>query len=462
MGLGSLWETPKYTVQGSLVFTPLGLGGEMGLLAAMGESPLALEAEMAILRSRAIVAPVLEEEGLDEVKRVFSNPFTRLNEHAKAHLRLVDPPQYARLGTESNFGVISEVDSTTRAPDEALEDFRDNGHFAIAGVPSRSITPSSAGIITVTLEAADPFHAQRILEGILNDFLALHLAWRSDKGQVISTFIQGQIDALKTELETAESALQAFRESTEVFSVSAEAQTLASILLESEKENRRLRIEAAQLDAMLSALAEGAPAEDILGALDIGGTQFADFETSPGLDFLGQTNSLAMSLAELERQDRVLALTMTPQHPQRIALSEGIRTRREQLLSSLRNSRDRLNEMMSAGDEIQSEYEVQLASLPGLSTQAVRLMRDVEILTATYTFLLQKSKEMEISTASTVSRTRILESPVIIPEPSSPSPKLRAVLALFFGFLSALGGVFLAEARANRPRPTPSPPPPSS
>lgn len=480
-GVAALWETPLYTSRGSLVFNPPSLAEGPAGLALSGESPLFLEAEVEILRSPAVLEPALDLAALRAgVAPVPIAPLERIVDNFRAHTRRLDggPPVYPRvdglrisgdtrhvvltadgtgasvsyegrgIGAVPPTGLFESPEASfrlsgpftagdykvnTRPADRSLQALRDRLRLRISGVPRRSLTGASAGVVTVSLSDPDPERARRAVEAVLESFLSLHLSWRADWGAVSSGFIADRLADVDEELAAAERELEAFRASNGLLGIDAAAAAVEEDLVGLEARLDRLEVERDQVSALLAAMRAGAPAEQIL----LGPMTAVDSR---------ELNGRAATLAELEGLDETLALVQTPNHPERAALQARIEAARGGLASGLDAA---LLHLETEAEAAREEFSAALGArreLPALTTELLRREREVEVLADTYTFLLQKQQEAAIAGASTATRVQRLESPVAAPEPDSPSLKWRALLGLLLGAFAGVVAGLAAEA----------------
>lgn len=88
-----------------------------------------------------------------------------------------------------------------------------------------------------------------------------------------------------------------------------------------------------------------------------------------------------------------------------------------------------------------------IQALPVTQQELLRLNRDMQVTTQTYTLLLNKSQEQDILRAGSIGNVRVIDNAdVNVEEPAKPMRKLIVVLATLLGGLTAVIIVFLRQA----------------
>ncbi len=138
---------------------------------------------------------------------------------------------------------------------------------------------------------------------------------------------------------------------------------------------------------------------------------------------LGKVVEVEQELAELRVQESELRLNYGPDHPRMRALAE----RRASLQS------------------IRGELEGEVADLPEVQQQALRLRREVEVSTSLYTGLLNTAQELRVVRAGTVGNVRVLDEAEVNPNPVRPQRTLILALSVVLGGMLGVMAVFGRE-----------------
>lgn len=164
-------------------------------------------------------------------------------------------------------------------------------------------------------------------------------------------------------------------------------------------------------------------AEDALHAFQMR-TRSVDvsLETKAVLD---QSVAYDTQLSELRLKRTDLDRLYTRQHPASIALSNQI-GQVEGLKASLQNK---------------------IKALPETQQELLRLTRDMQVSSQTYTLVLNKSQEQDIIRAGNIGNVRIIDNAdVNVEEPVKPMRALIVAIAMLLGALLAIAIVFLRQA----------------
>ncbi|NII72874.1 tyrosine-protein kinase Etk/Wzc [Dyella sp. SG562] len=133
----------------------------------------------------------------------------------------------APLRLDTPLGVaILQIGSIDAAENSRFELQRQPRLKAIADVQERIgviAKAKDAGVITVTLDGADPARTARYLNALGDAYVHFNSAQKAEQAQKSLDFLQQQLPALKRELETAEDALLAFRDRHEVIDLGESA-----------------------------------------------------------------------------------------------------------------------------------------------------------------------------------------------------------------------------------------------
>ena len=188
---------------------------------------------------------------------------------------------------------------------------------------------------------------------------------------------------------------------------------------------------AAEATQSLEFLSEQVP--EVRKKLDAAQTALNKFQTgNRSVDISAETQSVLDRIVDLERQisEQNLKRTemerrFTRQHPNFQALMNQI--------SQLQNQK--------------TELEKQIGTLPSTQQELLRLNRDVEVSSETYSMLLNKTQELDIIRAGTVGNVRIVDHAAAdIDKPIKPNKPLIVIVATLLGGIIAVAFVYVREA----------------
>ena len=169
----------------------------------------------------------------------------------------------------------------------------------------------------------------------------------------------------------------------------------------------------------------------VRGELEVAENRLARFrEENSTLDLsletetlLSQAVDVEKKITELELKRAELGRLYTPTHPLLITLDE----QKGQLVAQ------------------KAQMESQTSDLPDLQKKLLTLMREVEVSTQLYTFLLNKTQELRVVQAGTVGNVRVIDHAESSIFPVRPRKKFILLLGGLCGAIGAFGFLYLRE-----------------
>lgn len=374
------------------------IGAESGKPDRSPERP-SLEGQMEVLRSRALLQPVIAAVGADiEVGRALAWGRVPIgHRHGVVVERLDLPPalrgQGLTLKVEQGRWQLHDADDTLLATGEvgvavtALADGEPSQiHVAAAGprpvhlriaqaVPAKAYEKvlerlrvfepgKDSGVIRLSYEDTVPERAPRLLNGLVEAFLEQDVVRRKEAALQALGFLQDQLPALKRRVELDEDALASYRQKEQTIPGPAESETL-----------------------------------------------------------LRQRAELSRDLTLLTTRADQLGARLTPQHPELMAV-------REQQATVERALR---------------RLEASIQRRPGQMRDIVRLERETQIGSQMYTAALAQSQQLRLAVASRLSDARQLDPAVPPVEPERPRFAATLGIGLALATLAALGCALLMQ-----------------
>ncbi|MHB1543541.1 MAG: GNVR domain-containing protein [Gammaproteobacteria bacterium] len=402
--LYALTATPIYRADALLQVEkqPSALSQANALLGGLFATGASTQAEVEILRSRAVLFPVVRRLGLAIAIRSpaghhYDGLEAALEQRALVIRRWVVPRSargkklllvasdrgHFRLETRKRVsilqGVVGQpVRSPTgfalwitrlRArPGQAFRIERVETEQAVTGLRSGLSAIElgvRTGIIELALEGPHPRWLDRVVNAIVDQYRLENVAAKATQARESLRFIDRQLPRLKRKLGLAETRFNRYRAQNHIVDVSAQTRA-----------------------------------------------------------FLSEATSLEEVLTEFKLRLADLSQSYEPGFPLVRAL-----LREERQLETQKNT-----------------LRTAIEALPLKEQQYIRLKRDVEIYTRLYMALLAKAQDLEVEKAGTVGNVRVVEHAVVPDLPVKPNRRLLAILGVFLGGGLALGAVFLKRA----------------
>jgi tyrosine-protein kinase Etk/Wzc len=146
---------------------------------------------------------------------------------------------------------------------------------------------------------------------------------------------------------------------------------------------------------------------------------------------------------QLEREANLK--TTKPDNPLILAMNSALEKVRRNIYGALENVKQAYLISGESLDKRQEDLQGHISALPGKSMQLLTIQRQQKILEELYSFLLQKRMETSISSASTISNSRLLEPAMNTGVLVSPDIKKIYTLYLMLGILIPVGIASLIE-----------------
>jgi tyrosine-protein kinase Etk/Wzc len=249
-------------------------------------------------------------------------------------------------------------------------------------------------------------------------------------------FIDTRLAALKAELNGIEGHLASDIEKNETFDLEDQSKKYLDNIGETEKTLIEMNVRLRLADMLY----------DYIGGKD---NVYRLVPTSMGIEepvllqFVTEYNRV-----QTEREATLR--TSTRDNPSIKALDANLEKMRRDIREALQNVKNGYSVTISSIQHAEAEMRAQLNTLPGKSMQLLNIQRQQKILEELYSFLLQKKIESSISSASTISNSKILEPALARSNPISPDRKKVYSFYLMLGLLLPVGVIFLLEVMRDK------------
>jgi polysaccharide biosynthesis transport protein len=297
-------------------------------------------------------------------------------------------------------------------------------------------------LAVIKLEDADPDRAQRVLTALVDVYMNMNLEDAHASTIQAADWLHGQLDKLKTELESSEMSLHEYKETKNILSLSLDDQS------------NMLREEMKQLNEALTSVR--AKREQIAARRgELAKVRADDPKSLPASELL--QSSLLQSMRRdhedaLRDRDALLMSGKGKNHPEVRSAEAKVELTLAALLSEVRNIQGALD-----GDlAVVKREEAGLAGLfEGAQKKAFalnlleieynRLRRSKDNNEKLYALVLERTKESDLSRMLRVNNIRVVDPPTHPGGPVRPQVPLNIGTGLFVG---SLLGIAAAIARA--------------
>jgi capsular exopolysaccharide synthesis family protein len=470
------YSVPIYHVQSSLLInndqngSPGGKEGERLDQLFMFQPSTNLSNEIEILKSRPLLARVARDLGLQtEYYNKGKIRSTFIYEEMPFHMVILDQPDtlnsfsfgliikdndHFLLNQEKTPHVFGEpfMIGTTRvvlirngiiqvqrllSPEfvvnwTPLIDYAENMSSSLKVVQVNN----SATILTLSQEAPNIKSGVDVLNTIMAVYDTLIV---EDKNRIaIQTlrFIDNRLDTLKNELGGTEGALRIFMEKAQLFNIDEQSKSY----LETLSKNSDNKI---QQEVQL---------EILLWLINYIGNAQNDYKAVPvNLGIIEP--SLQQLIAEYNRLQLEREANLETTGPGNQVI-KGLESSLEKLRTNIKEALQNVRQSyLIAGKKLaqnESEIKGNLTALPGKSMQTLNIERRQKILEDLYSFLLQKKLETTISSASTISNSKVIEPARGNTTPIRPDAKSLYLSYLLIGLLIPISIIVVIEIMSDK------------
>ncbi|HEX8363206.1 MAG TPA: polysaccharide biosynthesis tyrosine autokinase [Longimicrobium sp.] len=472
----TFWMSPVYESEAALrivaekssaggMLEQLGDIADLGALTGLGADDV--DTELGVMRSRRMADPVAEAVGLQvellsprlprsEVLKVVAAPrdravgVYRLDRQADGSYAArveeskekVALPGRVEIGTPFSVGGVTlalSPELKSSAPETVkfeIRPFRE----AVDELQDELVVDrqeSGSRLVEVGYRHKDPEVAAAVVNGLADGFIAYKRTTSTGESRSSATVLREQVESYRVRLAEAENRLRTFRESARVLAPEAEAEQ--EIRRSGEMRGRfdDMRVEQASLRQLLADI-RGAPR----GASTSAYRKLASF---PPLMRNPTVGTLLNTLTALDNERAVLLGRRTDEDEDVKLLSSRITGIEQQLLRIADDHLRSLDLQLASADQAIARVDAEMASMPGLDMQFVRLTRDVKLLNEVYLLLQARLKEAEITEAVTQDAAQVVDYGLVAHRPSSPQPLLNLVLSVVLGLMMGVAGAITRD-----------------
>lgn len=350
--------------------------------------------------------------------------------------------------------IIAELD----LPDEDKEKLTAEG-FAKKNLEVTNIKKTD--LITISAYGKTPEEAQRISQGVADNFLALMTKLNKEDNSTTLKFLDERIKIAKEEMETAENKLAAYQQEHKIYAPDEQAKaiianlnnydtTIAQLQAQSEGDSAKLAGVTSQLEQQNASLLEynvsdntniGNIRESIVNKrVELVGLQQQFTDEHPDvIKAKEELNSLEKSLSdEIAKAVNSQSVTLSP--VQASLLKDKIST---EVQISVNNA------SLEALKAKQAEAQESIATLSADTVEYMRLSREANITGQEYTSLVQNYEQTRIQEAKDSMDIQIIDAADLPKEdmPAKPNKKLIVVIGFVLGIMFSFGYILYNYSR---------------
>ena len=281
-------------------------------------------------------------------------------------------------------------------------------------------------LIDVVVQDTDPKRAQQLAQSMIKEFVDLSFEQKLSVSSSATDFLRQESDRLKAKLQSAEQAVQKYREDHKAVSLEDKQNIIVEKLKALNVKVTEAKAERLRLEADVAAIKEGKARtpEDML--------------LLPSVAALPVVVELRKELAD--KQSRFKAESQTRGLQQ--ALDRTLLNAGNMVIKSYESARSTEARLAAA----LQEQERAALELNKIAIPYNALVREVETDRALYDSILTRMKETNVTKGVAESNLRMVESPLVAVKPVKPSFLKILALALLAGFVVGCGAVLWVDA----------------
>ena len=280
-----------------------------------------------------------------------------------------------------------------------------------------------ANLIKVYFLDTIPERADAYINALISIYMEDSLFKKDKTNNRILTFLDEQLNNIKSKLEESENKLEKYKSQNSVE---------PTIKVKDSFD----KLSAIDLDLSALALKEKL-AKNLMTFvqnnrnLDAIGPTLLEFKDEATIKFIN-------TLEELQQQEEELSIEFTDQYPKLKSVKKRIKRIKRKIFLNIKNLKSTLVTKRKNLESQKIKYEKLLKELPKDEKKLVSFQRDYEVNSKMYTYLLEKKAENELIKVASVSNYEIIDSAYTAMVPIKPKRSMVLIIAAVTGFIFAL------------------------
>jgi tyrosine-protein kinase Etk/Wzc len=281
------------------------------------------------------------------------------------------------------------------------------------------VEPSSklSSVVDLSYRDVDPLRAENILDQLI---IAYQQSANEEKDALARNtllFVNERLNIVSHDLDSIEKKVQKYKSGNQAVDISTQGQLFLQNVNANDQKLGDVSTQIAVLDQVESFVkskenSSGGIVPSTLGVNDPVLSQLID----------------KLYTSELEYSQ--LKKTVGENNPSLLAIADRINKIKPSILSNISSQRQSLNATRQNIYSNNGSYNSLLQNVPQKERQLLEISREQQLKTSLYAFLLQKREESELSYASAVSNSRVVDYAQAGPNPVSPNRNLIYILCI--------------------------------
>jgi tyrosine-protein kinase Etk/Wzc len=290
---------------------------------------------------------------------------------------------------------------------------------------------TNADVIEMTLNCKVPERGKDLLNDLISVYNRASIDEKTKATKSSIHFINDRLNFISKDLNAVEKNEENYKISHRIDDLSGQGKAFVENVKENDSKLSEVNLELSSLKQISDYVSAPKGTDYIPSLIGV---------TDPII--LNQVNQLMQLLEQHER----LLQTTGRLNPIVKAMDKHIQQVNRALINSVNDLRASLNRKKATLEASNSKFEGSIRTIPTQERELLAIERDKSIKEGLYKLLLQKQEEAALSSATTVSDSRVIESPYSTNVPIKPQPGTVYLLALVFGIFVPLAYVFSKDA----------------
>ena len=282
-----------------------------------------------------------------------------------------------------------------------------------------------SSIITLNYKDEIPQQSEDILNEIILMYDKVSIDEKNSLAKSTLQFVNDRLNAVSKDLDVIEKTVQQYKAGSGTSDISMQGQMYLQNVSYNDQELGKLNMELA-----------------ILNQADksIDNTNSASSDLIPSIIGISDPH-IAQLITELNNKEleyERLKKTVAENNPLLLSIKDQINKIKPGIAENIRSKKKNLEASKGNLLSTNSRYASMLSSIPQKEKELLEISRDQNVKNSIYSFLLQKKEESELSYASNLSDSRVINSAQSSKYPVSPNKLLIYLGALIAAFVSVL------------------------
>lgn len=301
-----------------------------------------------------------------------------------------------------------------------------DGNITVAEAGDGGADSAKSFLVKLSFENPNPYVSQDFLNSLMMTYMGQTHAWATGEASSTYSYLNLQLDKVRSALETADKHLAGYQSKSGVLSVTSNAQALITQMADYESQRSALELKLNSLQRLRAEL--NSPSIHVNPYL---------------ISSVNDTvlNGLSDKLIAAQGKKATIATLYKPAAPEMKQADSEIDAIKDAIRNVLSNQESSVHQQLETLGQLIGRYKQRMGEYPQEALQVLSLTRSSEVLGKLYMFLLEKQEEAAISQANTITKNRILDTALVHDIPVTPVAGRNVLVGGVLGLLIGLGVV---------------------